>query len=363
MSAYRDLEQVLRVHLNDRGDRTVLDGQLDAIVDRVGHTRQRAAWVAALRSPSMTSIAIPVRRALPRPAWVLVAIGVLALLALAAFAAGSRPNPGPPVNGRIVFGRFDSAQGDTVIYTVNSDGSHLLRLRPETYECPYWSPDSKQITTTSVVMNGDGTGFHLFRVQPGPVSYGCGIWSADGKLLAVEGWNDNDPSYNGLYTIRSADGGDLKRLTTSGAQHDIPIGYSPDGSMIALMHELGANQGNRLFLVDADGTNRRQLSDLTIGGGDWAPDGRSILVSSNGQLIGIDIASGAQTHYAIAASPGARLSGPQWSPDGARILFGQQVNGKSDVFTMLRDGTDVVQVTNDPDNDYFADWGTYPIQR
>jgi hypothetical protein len=39
------------------------------------------------------------------------------------------------------------------------------------------------------------------------------------------------------------------------------------------------------------------------------------------------------------------------------------VNGKADLFTMLRDGIGVVQVTNDPDNDYFADWGTYPIQR
>jgi len=26
-------------------------------------------------------------------------------------------------------------------------------------------------------------------------------------------------------------------------------------------------------------------------------------------------------------------------------------------------GTDVVQVTSDPERDYFADWGTYPLDR
>ena len=363
MNPNRDIEQVLRTHFYDHSDQTVLDGQLNAIVDRIEHRRQRPTWLAATRSLSMTSTAIPVPRVLPRPGWILIGIGLLVLLALAAFAAGSRPAPGPPVNGRIVFGRFDTTQGDTVIYTANPDGSHVLKLRPETHECPYWSPDSRQLTTTDAVMNGNGTGPHLLKAQTGPVSYGCGVWSSDGRLLAVEGWNDTDSSYNGLYTIRSADGGDLRRLTTSGAQHDIPIGYSPDGSTIALMHELGPNLGNRLFLVDADGTNRRQLTDLTIGAGDWAPDGRSILVGAGGLVFGIDIATGTATQYSIAANPNARLSGPQWSPDGTRILVGQQVNGKSDLFTMLRDGTDVLQVTNDPDNDYFADWGTYPIQR
>jgi hypothetical protein len=28
---------------------------------------------------------------------------------------------------------------------------------------------------------------------------------------------------------------------------------------------------------------------------------------------------------------------------------------------MRPDGTDVIQVTNDPEDDYPADWGTYPL--
>ena len=34
---------------------------------------------------------------------------------------------------------------------------------------------------------------------------------------------------------------------------------------------------------------------------------------------------------------------------------------KGDLFQMRADGTDVIQVTNGPDADYYADWGTYPL--
>ena len=61
-----------------------------------------------------------------------------------------------------------------------------------------------------------------------------------------------------------------------------------------------------------------------------------------------------------------RNGNPQWSPDGTRILFFRLVDvgggqTHTDLFQMRADGTDVVRVTNDPDDDYYADWGTYPL--
>ena len=152
MSTTRDLELALRATLDDLADRTVVDGQLDAILDLVEHRPQRPAWQASLRSISMTAQTLRLPRLAARPAWRMLAIaGVLLLLILATLlAAGARPL-GPPTNGRIVFGRYDPVQKDTVLYTVNPDGTHLLKLRPETHECPYWSPDNKRITTTDAV--------------------------------------------------------------------------------------------------------------------------------------------------------------------------------------------------------------------
>ena len=362
MSTTRDLELALRATLDDRADRTVVDGQLDAILDLVERRPQRPAWQASLRSFSMTAQTLRLPRLAASPTWRMLAIaGMLLILILATLlAAGGRPF-GPPTNGRIVFGRFDPAQGDTVLYTVNPDGTHLLKLRPETHECAYWSPDSKRITTTDAVMNGDGTGFHTLAVPSGAVDVGCGVWSPDGKRLVAEGWNDADASQTGLYSLRSSDGGDVHQLTTSPFGHDVPIGIAPDGSSVAFTRDGQAGSAATLYLADPDGSHVRPLGNLPIGGGDWAPDGRSILITSSGQLFSVDAATSKATPHVIVGNPTAKLWNPQWSPDGTRILFRMKVNNVFDFYTMRADGTDVVQVTNEPEDDYFADWGTYPL--
>jgi Tol biopolymer transport system component len=69
----------------------------------------------------------------------------------------------------------------------------------------------------------------------------------------------------------------------------------------------------------------------------------------------------------MAASPDEGSFGEaQWSPDGTRILFTRQVDigggqTKADLFQMRADGTDVIRVTNGPEDDDPADWGTYPL--
>jgi Tol biopolymer transport system component len=364
MSTTRDLELALRATLDDLADRTVADGQLDAILDLVEHRPQRPAWQASLRSISMTAQTLRLPRLAASPAWRMLAIaGILLILILATLLAAGGRLSGPPTNGRIVFGRFDAVQGDTVLYTVNPDGTHLLRLRPETHECPYWSPDSKRITTTQAVMNGDGAGFHTLAIPNGPLFVGCGVWSPDGKRLVAEGWTDTDQSQDGLYSLRSADGGDVRQLTTSPFGHDVPIGFAPDGSSIAFTRDGQAGSAATLYLADPDGSNVRPVGNLPVGGGDWAPDGRSILITSAGRLFSVDVATGNATPHVIVGDPTKNLWNPQWSPDGSRILFRMKVNNVFDFYTMRSDGTDVVQVTNEPEDDYFADWGTYPLDR
>jgi WD40-like Beta Propeller Repeat len=364
MSTSRDLELALRATLDDLADRTVVDGQLDAILDLVEHRPQRPAWQASLRSISMTAQTLRLPRLAASPAWRMFAIASLLLILILAalLAVGGRPF-GPPTNGRIVFGRYDPVQKDTVLYTVNPDGTHLLKLRSETHECPYWSPDSKRITTTEAVMNGDGTGFHTLAIPNGPVGVGCGVWSPDSKRIVAEGWNEIDASQTGLYSLRSSDGGDARQLTTSPFGNDVPIGIAPDGSSIAFTRAGQAGSAATLYLADLDGSHVRPLGNLPVGGGDWAPDGRSVLVTSSGRLFSVDVATGQATPHVIVGNRTANLWNPQWSPDGTRILFRMKVANVFDFYTMRPDGTDVFQLTNEPEDDYFADWGTYPLDR
>jgi TolB protein len=369
MSMSPDLERALRATLDGLADRTVVDGQLDAILDHVARRRQRPAWLATLRSLSMAAKPVPFPQVAVSPAWRMLAVaGVILALILATLLAVSGRPFGPPTNGRIVFGRWDPAQKGPVLYTVNPDGSHLLQLRPEALACPYWSPDGKLITAPGSVMNGDGTGFRRLTSPTGPLTIFCGVWSADQQSIVAEAWNDTDPSQTGLWSLRSSDGGGLHQLTTStNGGNDIPIGVSPDGSSIAFTRVASPQGSPRLFLADADGTHARQVSYIPVDAGDWAPDGRSILVESTGRLYTVDIASGTPTAIVIAASPDeGGLGNPSWSPDGTRILFTRSVDAGggqtvAHLFQMRADGTDVIQVTNDPNDDYPADWGTYPL--
>ena len=275
---------------------------------------------------------------------------------------GSQRAPGPPFNGRIVFGRFDEALGDTVIYAVNPDGSHLEKLRPEVHEGPHWSPDGRLIGMTDAVMNADGSGYRARDFSQGSLTLAAWDWSPDGKRLLMEGFNDADPSLHGVYTVRATDGGDLLRLTKPG-DTGIAAAYSPDGSMVMWVLSNTGREIGALMLIGVDGSNQRRLGTLTVNADPtWAPDGRSVLASSGGRLYSVDVATGKATQIRIKDAPGAQLYRGLWSPDGTRILVKRYMGGQNnDLFSMLPDGTDVVQVTDNPDDDRFYDWGIHPL--
>ena len=58
-------------------------------------------------------------------------------------------------------------------------------------------------------------GVHAVPINDPTLNIGCGTgsWSPDGKRLACETWDDSKPARNGVYTISSADGSGLTRIT------------------------------------------------------------------------------------------------------------------------------------------------------
>jgi hypothetical protein len=370
MNAHRDVDLLLRSHLEATADRSVSDGQIDAVLDLTAGRRQQPAWLAALRSHPMTTTARSLGRPMSAPVWALVILALLiAILATGLTVGGWRPFTAPIVNGPIVFGRFDAAVDDTVVHIARPDGTDARVVVPGANQCPRFSPDGRQLSLGFGVIDVDGSGRIAFPETVDGITLGCSTWSPDGHRLASEGWN-GDATANGIFLVNSADGSDRTRLTTNGrGGSDIPGDFSPDGRQLAFVRA-GAGQDNgALWVVDIDDGSARQVIPEQVGMWvSWSPDGQWLVANRA-------LRQGTETRFILVRPDGTDLrmiglpaihnwaTSPTFSPDGTRLVFNMAVgtSDNADIYTMKLDGTDVVQVTNTPnDNEYFTDWGIDP---
>lgn len=313
----------------------------------------------------------------------LLAVLVAAALAPAATAkvAGS--------NGRIVFSREDFANGITIVYTANPDGSHVKRLLPAGIGAgqPHWSPDGSRIAVAStldtpccdvfpysaVIINPDTGAIRTLPMLSQRVGTLCTVWSPNAKRLACDGENDNNFAVNGVYTIRTSDGGGLKRITNARGGDDIPIDYSPDGTWI-LYGQTGpfhqCDHHSALWVVRVDGTDNHQLTPngFCDDDGSWSPDGAWIAFEHRGSLFAVR-PNGTRLHkIPLKTSSLNRAGDVVWSPNGEKIsflLFTQTSNGTGHegIATANADGSDVRWVTTSPTFDHEDDWGPHPLIR
>ena len=317
----------------------------------------------------------------------LIVLGLLAGLALAAlFAipAGARP---PGVNGQIVFGRFDPTVFATFIYTVNPDGSHERQVLPNSLECPHWSADGSRIVTcgfsdgsSTVIINPDTGSFReVFSSDP-TLFLACPLPSPDGQRLACGQFDQPvDPSRNGIYSIRSSDGGGLLRITSNPGAGDEPGDYSPNGKRLVFGRSDQNGDPVGLFVVNANGTGLKQITPtgtLLSSPGNWSPQGNLIVFSrhltadvhstlwvvhSDGSRLHEIQVQGVACGGANDDPNGIGCFDPHWSPDGTKILLGISSAEGNDDYTINADGSGLTQVTHDGDVEFAGDWGTHPL--
>jgi Tol biopolymer transport system component len=310
--------------------------------------------------------------------------GFAALVALTAMPASAKVQG---TNGKIAFGREDFSLGDTVTYTMNPDGSNVQPLFPAgfTSGSPHWSPDGTQVAVTSglgipcppttctgntVIVNPDTGDYRVLTAQGLPtVGTWCSIWSPDATHFACEGGNDSDSSPNGIYTIRSSDGGGLTRLTDAGGARDIPIDYSPDGSKIVFgrvdPEDHHCTTRSALYVVNVDGSGLHRITPWGFcdDDGSWSPDGTKIaFAKSDGSIFVVHSDGTGLTKIPLATRSRSFAGDVSWSPDGRKMafIFGTRTTPEG-IATANADGTDVQQITNSPTFDHQADWGSHPI--
>src|SRR5205807_776264 len=100
--------------------------------------------------------------------------------------------------------------------------------------------------------------------------------------------------------------------------------WSLDGKRILFAHR--DNEGFRIFVTDADGTNAKQLTTSANSYGSiypcWSPDGKKVLwTDGNGDDLELFVADANGTNVKQLTSLGGMNTFAAWSPDGKSIVF------------------------------------------
>jgi TolB protein len=218
-----------------------------------------------------------------------------------------------------------------------------------------WSPDNTRLAfTTYALGNPEIFMFSLLTNHriPFPTYKGLNTtpaFSPDGKKVAFCSSMSGDPE---IY-VSNVDGSNLQRLTFSPGVDISPAWNPKTGNEIAFVSDRSGTP--QIYIMSADGTNVRRL---ITGSGDasgpaWSPNGLYMAfhwrVTETGtyDIYVMEIATGRiiQLTHDV-----GRNEHPSWAPDGRHLVFESNRSGSKQLWTMLADGSDPRQITQQGEN-------------
>jgi Tol biopolymer transport system component len=268
--------------------------------------------------------------------------------------SGTDDNPAwSPDGARIVF------EKDGALWSMRADGSDVLRLTtPPTGALdvrqngiPLPSSDGRVLysryaspgPTTLRIVNVNGSNDHELTVGSVPT------WSANGSQVA---FNVISGGTSDVYLI-SADGSQRRNLTNTPADHeDWPV-LSPDGQQVAF---ISSNDG--ITIMKTDGTGRTPL----VRAGNvyqWSPDGSKIAYRSpraGTNFLDVWVVNADGSGKRQLTDENFSVNAIRWSPDGSRIAIDNGRPPNTHIYVMNADGSDLRRLTPATSSDYQPEW-------
>ncbi len=190
-------------------------------------------------------------------------------------------------------------------------------------------------------------------------------WSPDGTRVVFAG----RPQAAGAGAlpdiwVMNPDATDPVQLTDY-AGYDFSPSWSPDGSTIAFLRQDPESGPADVWLMDADGTDQRLLTQWSIPNSgpdsmEWHPSEGTLLLGGNQTVYTLDV--DAPSPAVLYASGGTDMGWPQWSPDGSSIAVSVEITtpetgSQADVVLVDPDDGSALNLTNTPNmHEYVGGW-------
>ena len=256
---------------------------------------------------------------------------------------------------------FVSARGGSKeIWQMDYDGAGQKQLTHlgSIALSPHVSPDGSRVAFSGVTK--DGWQILMYSLELGRLvsfpHFGgdnySPAWSSDGQNIAFASSRTGNTE---IYAINSL-GANVRRLTQGKGPDVSPVWNPKTNAQIAWVS--GRTGLPQIYTMASDGTNAGRMTDEGYAvSPSWSPNGQFLAFAwvrhygpgapGASDIYIMDVAS---KQWAQLTHDGGRNDFPSWSPDGRHIVFQRQINHRTQIWSMLGDGTEEHQLTFSGEN-------------
>jgi Tol biopolymer transport system component len=271
-----------------------------------------------------------------------------------------------PDGKQLAYIRFDGNQHILFVCNVNGSGERIVTTRTGKFTyftwglAPAWSPNGTRLVVSAQELKSeeksdaqeqyfvevnvtDGTKKRL--ASPQWHNYGMAAWLPDGSGLIVIAQDKPGAPYQ-LWHL-SYPGGAAQRITND-TNNYFKFSLTADGRALAAAQEIWNN--NIWILPKSDTSRAPQITHVTSGAENfavWMPDSRLIFHIKEGasQNLWLMDADG-QNRQQLTFDETAHNGTPMAAPDGRSIFFTSNRTGVSHIWQMDADGRNPRQITD-----------------